>query len=1199
MNNKFPYPGLRPYEQNEADIFFGREEHTDQLLEKLGQTRFLAIVGPSGCGKSSLARAGLLAGLKAGFLSEASIHWRIAEMRPGNSPYVNLAQALLDKSILGDAYATYFTEDNTDAAASLSASLSRGPFSLHEILQNTPLPPDTQLLILVDQFEEIFRYYDRGKENVNEAASFVSLLLATAQYTRAPTQKEGKTSIYVVITMRDEYLRDCAVFQGLPEAINQGIFLPPRLTRDQLGEAIEFPAQVFGDEVEPALVNRLLNKISNDQDQLPVLQHALMRMWRLARAENPEQAILTLEHYKKIGGLEKALSKHADRAYAELDPAQQKIAETLFRNLTAPNNTRRPIKLKEIATLANVSSKQVAVVVEVFRKAGRSFLMPPLGKTLEPDTVLDISHESLIRQWQRLKNWTDDEAESAKRYRRLEDNACHWHKGQAPLLRSPELEIVLAWRDTFKPTPQWAKRYGEDFEVGMRFLTESEMAQKRQKRFKQKVFAGAFIVTILLCGYLYFEWQETEQLKQQVEQTEQKRTESLFDSHLTHTALLARVEDYAQAKQILSETYELDKKIPAERRHARNLLAWFTELMGGSPQQVYEGAGAPLFDVAVSPDGSLLAAVGEKGTVVLFDVQSGQLLHRLQGHDIKKDVYTVIFHPHGKWLASAGEDKQIILWSLPFKESKKSTNHILKKWHTNEKINALAISFDGHLASNGPHNEITIWNTETGKPLQTFKGTSQHIPNRGIAFSPSGELLGSASSNKTACLWEIKTGQCLYLMKHDAEVKNITFHPNGNIIATSSGHNVNLWEMNNERLQQRVLQGHKDKVIGLRFIANGQKIVSGSQDQTLRIWDTETGIPLRILQGHTGAVNNIILYAGNVFSASTDGTIKRWNTVLPFQRIINLPSAAISSAIAPDGKRVAIGFKNGALRLYSLPEADLLWEQEKAHKDRIRHLVFNSNGTLLATASFDKTAKLWRVENDKLKEQHTLSGHTDRLYGVTFSPDSRLIATSSYNGQIRLFTVDTKHDDLINAHKGVATSVFFDTSGRQLLTTGEDGFIKLWDIKNKQATLLSETKDNLAWATFSPDGQQIASVGRKYLVHIYSTNNRQVQPDLVGHKNTIYRVIFTPDSQQIATISSDRTVRLWDLKKGTILFSLQLPINIDDNKKLRGSSLYDFDFHCNSQSCLIAVPLIRSKLLLYQLGQIYDFTHYDFTHYSR
>lgn len=202
---KFPYPGLRPFERDETDIFFGREEQTDQLISLLGKTHFLAVVGPSGCGKSSLVRTGLLAGLESGFLALAGGNWRIAEFRPGNSPFARLAETLNEIKLLGET--TTFAKPS-EANAFLQARLLRGPLSLHEILTNTPLPENTSLLLLVDQFEEIFRYYKQFDKN--EATAFIKLLLASCKH----------PNIYTVITMRSDFIGDCAKFYGLPEAIN-------------------------------------------------------------------------------------------------------------------------------------------------------------------------------------------------------------------------------------------------------------------------------------------------------------------------------------------------------------------------------------------------------------------------------------------------------------------------------------------------------------------------------------------------------------------------------------------------------------------------------------------------------------------------------------------------------------------------------------------------------------------------------------------------------------------------------------------------------------------------------------------------------------------------------------------------------------------------------------------------------------------
>ena len=289
--NKLPYPGLRPFRRDEADIFFGRSALVAQLLDKLYTTRFLAVVGLSGCGKSSLVQAGMLNDLEAGFIPKAGAVWRIAQLRPRRNPMEELTQALFN---------ALEPERDTqpDSAAFLRATLDRGPKGLVETLEEKPsLPKDTNLLILVDQFEEVFRY--RQYHSRDEAEAFVALLLESAK------EREGKTPIYVVITMRSEFLGDCALFRGLPEALNESLFLIPRLTREQRREAIEGPAQMYGGKVEPSLVNQLLNDIEiqllNDTvinlDPLPLLQHALMRLWKKA-SQRDELVTLTLDDYK-------------------------------------------------------------------------------------------------------------------------------------------------------------------------------------------------------------------------------------------------------------------------------------------------------------------------------------------------------------------------------------------------------------------------------------------------------------------------------------------------------------------------------------------------------------------------------------------------------------------------------------------------------------------------------------------------------------------------------------------------------------------------------------------------------------------------------------------------------------------------------------------------------------------------------------
>jgi hypothetical protein len=521
-----PYPGLRPFREDESDIFFGREEQTDELLKKLGKNRFLAIVGSSGCGKSSLAKAGMISALKTGFMAPAGARWQIAVLRPGSHPIKRLAEALIIESALGIEKVW-----GTEGVSFLDSTLRRGPLGLVEALRQSPILQNTNLLILVDQFEEIFRL--RTRENRDEQDAFIELILETSRQREFP--------VYIVITMRSDYLGDCAIFHGLPETLNASQYLTPRMTREQREEAIIGPARVFCGEVEPALINRLLNESGTDPNQLPILQHALMRMWshtstqgeckrsNIFLEEVPKENlghVLTISDYESVGGLSKALSLHADEAFNELSDEQKRIAEILFRSLcergTERRDGRHPTAVNIIADRAGVALDQIIKVVEVFRNPVYGFLVPAPPEVLYENTVIDITHESLIKIWKRLNEWVEKEVDSAETYKRLVQTALLKENKKAALYGTPDLEDALAWKERERPLKAWAERYGGNFEIAMKFLKDSEEEQKRikekaeaehkQKLKRTRITAISFgLIAVLLAGiiisYLYlYKW---------------------------------------------------------------------------------------------------------------------------------------------------------------------------------------------------------------------------------------------------------------------------------------------------------------------------------------------------------------------------------------------------------------------------------------------------------------------------------------------------------------------------------------------------------------------------------------------------------------------------------------------------------------------------------------------------------------------
>src|SRR6185295_10482733 len=468
-----PFPGLRPFETDEYRLFFGREGQSDALITRLQRARLLAVVGTSGSGKSSLVRAGLLPALRGGMMAGAGSGWRISIMRPGSDPLGNLAHALADKDVLPEAGGGL---PPAEAQAVIEATLRRGSLGLVDAARHARLAEHEKLLVVVDQFEELFRFREAraATSTGDDAAAFVKLLLEAAQ--------QRELSLYVVLTMRSDFLGDCAQFQGLPEAINDGQYLIPRMTRDERRMAIAGPVGVTRGKISEPLISRLLNDVGDNPDQLPILQHALMRTWDYWQVHRRDREPLGLEHYEAIGTMSDALSRHADEALAELPHERSLlIAELLFKALTERGSDnreiRRPTSLHEICGIAEASEEEVVAVINVFRHEGRSFLMPPLGVDLSAETVIDISHESLIRNWERLRHWVNEEAQSARIYRRLAEAAVLSREGKEGLLNDPALQIALDWREQRKANRAWARRYHPEFETAMSFLDASRDAR--------------------------------------------------------------------------------------------------------------------------------------------------------------------------------------------------------------------------------------------------------------------------------------------------------------------------------------------------------------------------------------------------------------------------------------------------------------------------------------------------------------------------------------------------------------------------------------------------------------------------------------------------------------------------------------------------------------------------------------------------
>ena len=534
---KAPYVGIRPFEKEDWPIFFGRESLSNELLYKLETNRFVAVVGSSGSGKSSVVKAGLLPLLEDHKVMRRAEEWLTLLCRPGDDPCGSLARRLVAASwrIKG----VSDTEQASITVDLMRARLRTSDRGIIPVLEDFDLPTTTHILIVVDQFEELFGFREAGASDPSaqeEAERFVTCLLDSCKEPIQPISSKLPASlaqrIWVVLTMRSDFIGNCEIFPALSKKVSESQFLVPILDPEQKRKAIIRPS--LASEIEAAdyspfsfedgLVSIIVNESGTRIDQLPLMQHALMRTWTSAVRRPTEanvQAInLTENDYDSIGRIDKALSQHAEAAFAELTTddtggRNAAIARRLFLLLCDVSQegkiTRRRPTVGEVMEVAQASLEEVKSVVEAFQRDHRNFIITrPPGEEFSASTRLDVSHEALLRQWSMLnssegslesppalegnggksqlnrlwdsikkwlliqtghqrtpdhqrvpRGWLSEERDAATELLHLRQD-CELHaQGRGDLLDMIALSRVEEWRKSTQPSEPWAQRYLE------------------------------------------------------------------------------------------------------------------------------------------------------------------------------------------------------------------------------------------------------------------------------------------------------------------------------------------------------------------------------------------------------------------------------------------------------------------------------------------------------------------------------------------------------------------------------------------------------------------------------------------------------------------------------------------------------------------------------------------------------------------
>ncbi len=1000
-----PFPGLRSFEPDEVDLFFGREDQVDELLSRLQKSRFLGILGPSGSGKSSLVRAGLLPSLYGGFMADAGSGWRIAIFRPGGDPVVNLARALGQPDALGAQKQDDFADvQHIIIETTLRSSAVRG---LVDVVKQARLPEDENLLIVVDQFEELFRYkHNMEAERAQEEATLFTQLLINASH-------QQEIPIYIAITMRSDFLGDCTEFPNLAETINEGMYLIPRMNREQRRLAITGPVAVGEAEIAPRLVIRLLNDVGDNPDQLPILQHALMRTWDYWCDHRQHGKPLDLHHYEKIGGMAGALDQHAEEAYRELpDEHHRAIAQVLFKRLTHKGSdargVRRPTAILEICDVAGASVEEVVVVAETFRTEGRTFLMPPAGEALQANDKLDISHESLMRVWKRLIRWVDEEAQSEHTYRELATAAAIYQEGKRGVLVDPELQLYLNWRKQRTPNEAWALRYDPSLARAMTYLDYS--AKERDRKLaheeylrKQKLkrarrlaaFFGLAAVVIIVLGIWTFSQQgKIGDLRQRQEDIEQEIALAELKVQENNREAADAID---RAEKAEHEADSLGKKAATAQRTADSLgtkaatAQRIADSLGEKAQEeirraeIAQGEADSLGteakkaiaqrDQAKTQQDSLNTEItrfsrsfaARKLAIESSKRPPGDLTGLLA-------LQAFIFHKE-----TEGSPQDPVIYNALRHALGPQDNDVLA--HHEDQVRAVAFSPDGrYLASAADDASIQL------KDLQRAKITPLNPPSvpariRSIAFSSTSKRMAAGTVDGRVLVWNLNPldeKPLTATARHDAVVHSLIFSNEGKVLYTADlGGGVNVWGVAKDAVEPTALvfqlgpEGARVNAAAASPAPNRSLVAAGvGETLTLRDVNSEGSAP----------------------------------TVYP------LGSTILSLAYSADGRTLAVGTKEGTIRLFTLAQDGLSLSGDpvtlRGQNSAVSAVAFHPNGEILASGSLDKTVSMWNI-NTPQEEPIVLTNHQAWVWSVAFSPDGATLASASADGQVRRWTVHT------------------------------------------------------------------------------------------------------------------------------------------------------------------------------------------------
>jgi WD40 repeat protein/DNA-binding SARP family transcriptional activator/class 3 adenylate cyclase/energy-coupling factor transporter ATP-binding protein EcfA2 len=1015
-------------------------------------------------------------------------------------------------------------------------------------LRDLPAAGGQPRAVLVDQFEETFTL----GASPDEQTQFIDRLLALS--------REPATA--VVLAVRADHLGGCAAHPELAARLAGNDVLVGPMRDSELRRTVELPAQRAGLEIEPGLVEVIVGDVAGRSGALPLLSTALAETW-----ERRQSRRLTLAGYRAAGGVNGALARVAEDGYAAIPTSSRPAARRILLRLCdvgedAALDVRRRLPLSDVVDDNDADSRAALDAL-----ADRRLL------TVDGDTV-EVAHESLLREWPRLRTWLEEDVEGRRLHRRLGDTARTWEadsRDPFELYRGTQLDAATTWADGHADALNRTERAFLDASTAERDAERRrEAARVRRLRALLTTVAVALVVSLVAGAVALGQRDRASDRGRLAEARELAAAANAnLDVDPERSILLALEavdrsrsdgEDKPGGSALPEAEEALHSAIAATRVRLRvpgvgGSLDWsprgdvfvaehpdqsgvvdIRDARTGESLRTYRGHDVDLTDVVFNGDGSLLATGGDDGAARIWDPDTGEELHEMdfRGGDEISNVLAPSFSPDGRLFAAAWFDEGVV------RVLDLASGHVVQEIRSVTRPRATSFDPSGTrlVVSSFATPTVAVVDVASGRELFTLPGLLNSAID--VDWSPDGTSIAAAlPSDDSARVFDAHSGvQRLTLVGDGSGLLELDWRPDGTGLVTGSlGGTVALWQVtgtSGRRLATLSSQDTRTGVNGLAFSPDGTQLMAGNLDvPATTVWDVSiagdaevANLPARpYVAGAVGyALDGRFLVA-----PSSSGLLNVWDARdLTIERTLGVDGAG-----SPVREEVALD------RPLSLPPSTTgpTAGAVDVHPDG-----------LIAAAVYD-TVRVWDAATGQ--GGFTISLEAS-IYDVAWSPIGDMLAVTAGTATSAWVTVIDRSGRrwaTLQAEPGAAfQTVAFTPDGERIVmarvpnneTDPPVGGVVAWDWRRDQAEELVDTFASAA--VVDPTGRLVATEsGRSgsQVVELWDAASGNRVAALPGHTASVTDMVFGPDGSRLATATEDGTVRVWDPESGEELVVLR------------------------------------------------------------